>query len=566
MAQRRVVKAYRDQWREGNRIAVVVTIVGDYDALLLPHRPLPGADYICFSDRARNDWGLFDIRPIDFHHADPTRTARHVKTHLPDYLGDYDFAIWIDANILVSADIGSLLEAFRNSGKPFGALFHPVRQSVHDEAAACLALGLDRPEIIDEQMAAYRAEGFDCDDLIESNFFIAALNDPGFRRFTTLWAAAIDRYSRRDQLSINHAVRAAGIHWHPLLPRGQCMRTALGFRLLQHRHEVQGSRPPAPDIGQVIDPYRRARSPRIRPMPASIDIVICIHNALAVVRACLASVIAARNGERLILIDDGSDSETATFLKTFAGAHTDVVLIRSETATGYTRAVNRGIAASTADFVILLNSDTIVSRDWTARLADALTRTRHAGLVGPLSNAASFQSIPDIANRDGQTAINPLPAGTVPADLDEFCRAHRPAVLPQVPILHGFCLGIDRAVIEAIGGMDEATFPEGFGEENDYCFRARAAGFALIVATDTYVFHAKSQSYGGERRARLVAASDAAFAAKHGVAQVVRAVETLRVNPLLEITRRQVARFYRRPVARWLTRRSVRPREAARGE
>ncbi len=62
---------------------------------------------------------------------------------------------------------------------------------------------------------------------------------------------------------------------------------------------------------------------------------------------------------------------------------------------------------------------------------------------------------------------------------------------------------IKRDVIDTIGIMDEENFPIGYGEENDYCIRAGDAGFELAIADDTYVFHAKSRSFGHDRRKEL---------------------------------------------------------------
>jgi len=130
-AQRLVVDRYRQARRPDNRVAVVTTIVGGYDPLILPHRPLPGADYICFSDQPQHDWGFFEIRAVDYCDADRVRTARFVKTHLPAYLGMYDIAVWIDASVLVACDLAPYVEAFVRSGRPFGSVFHPERRSVY---------------------------------------------------------------------------------------------------------------------------------------------------------------------------------------------------------------------------------------------------------------------------------------------------------------------------------------------------------------------------------------------------------------------------------------------------
>ena len=78
------------------------------------------------------------------------------------------------------------------------------------------------------------------------------------------------------------------------------------------------------------------------------------------------------------------------------------------------------------------------------------------------------------------------------------------------------------------------AFPNGYGEENDYCFRAVDAGFSLVVATHTYVFHAKSRSYPDWERLVLVKAGGEALRRLHGPDRVDRAVRSMQRNPMLE--------------------------------
>src|SRR5690606_36684009 len=105
-------------------------------------------------------------------------------------------------------------------------------------------------------------------------------------------------------------------------------------------------------------------------------------------------------------------------------------------------------------------------------------------IAGPLSNTASWHSVPEIA-LGADWAENPLPPGL---DLHEWAVAlarHSARLYPSMPLLNGFCLLIRRAVLDEVGFFDEERFAAGYGEENDYCLRARAAGWRLALADDT---------------------------------------------------------------------------------
>ena len=98
--------------------------------------------------------------------------------------------------------------------------------------------------------------------------------------------------------------------------------------------------------------------------------------ALDDVRQCLESVVRPRSTpDALIVVDDGSGAETAAYLDAFSRAH-GCRLVRNEAARGYTFAANQGLEASSADFVILLNSDTVVSPGWVNRLIACASPTR----------------------------------------------------------------------------------------------------------------------------------------------------------------------------------------------
>jgi GT2 family glycosyltransferase len=168
------------------------------------------------------------------------------------------------------------------------------------------------------------------------------------------------------------------------------------------------------------------------------------------------------------------------------------------------------------------------------------------GLVGPMSSAASHQSIPDHKSKNNQTAINKLPNGITEEDMNKYCEEWS-AEMPQplVPLVHGFCLGVTRQLINTIGLFDEDNFPRGYGEENDYCFRAMDAGFGAIIATDTYIFHEKSKSYtDSEKRIALMKRGSDKLRELHGDERVQRAIKTMQNNPALITMREKAAELY----------------------
>ena len=519
-------------------IAIFSAISGDYDSLCYHEHLLDTADYHIFADGSPRRRYVFDIKPLPYLDEDPVRSARFVKTHPHMLLAGYRIAVWVDGNILIRDDISEMIARFEQSGAAVAGIPHPLRRSVYEEAQECIKRGKDDNAAIDAQTARYRAEGFDCNDLIETNLMMFRLDHPQLASFLGHWWSEIDRGSRRDQISVNYALRKAGLRWHALTQRPESVRNHSSLALFHHG----SNRSPHDDLFEEAAAPRRtyadvAAERTQAQAHRAVDVVVCVHNALDVVRPCLESVAQHRNAakHRIVIVDDGSGAETASWLGAFAGNHRNVRLIRHEKAGGYTKAANAGLRTmtgdKTADMAILLNSDTLVADRWIEKLLDAAFSNPGVGIVGPLSSAASHQSIPDHKSSATQTAINDLPQGYSVADMDRWCERNAPAdFIPRVPLVHGFCFAVTRAAAEAIGLFDEKNFPNGYGEENDYCFRAVDAGFSLAIATHTYVYHKKSQSYQDERRVALVKAGNEKIRDLHSKDRVARAVRAMQGN------------------------------------
>ena len=58
----------------------------------------------------------------------------------------------------------------------------------------------------------------------------------------------------------------------------------------------------------------------------------------------------------------------------------------------------------------------------------------------------------------------------------------------------GFCMCLDRRVVDEIGGLDP-HFGTGNFEDDDFCMRIRAAGYDIAVCEDAFIHHFGSVSF-----------------------------------------------------------------------
>jgi GT2 family glycosyltransferase/polysaccharide pyruvyl transferase WcaK-like protein/glycosyltransferase involved in cell wall biosynthesis len=273
----------------------------------------------------------------------------------------------------------------------------------------------------------------------------------------------------------------------------------------------------------------------------SVDVVVCVHNALEEVHRCLWSLTAKSMHElHLIVVNDGSEEDTTRFLRETAGQLPAMELIENvDPPHGYCVAANIGMRASSGDYVVLLNSDTQVTAGWLERIVECGESDQAIGLIGPLSNAASHQSVPELREA-GAWANNSLPTWLTPDGMAHLVGRLADRTRPRLPFINGFCYGIKRNVIDTIGLFDEENFAAGYAEENDFSHRSRLAGFELAVADDAYVYHAKSRSYRSDGRRQLASEHYRRFQEKHGREEIQALVRQLEADRSLAPLRNRV--------------------------
>lgn len=248
--------------------------------------------------------------------------------------------------------------------------------------------------------------------------------------------------------------------------------------------------------------------PVARPTPVPLtSIVLVTHGELRHTIACIESIrLLTDEPVELIVVDNASPDNSVAWLR----QQSDVQLIENPDNRGFPAAVNQGVAIATGQQVLLLNNDTIVTTGWLRRMLDALDADERIGLVGPVSNNVSGpQQI--ATGYDELTLLDGWAWDWSQAHLGETEDHDR---------LVGFCLLIDRAVIEQLEDTDGRLLDERFGigcfEDDDLCRRARAAGFRTVVARDAFVHHVGSATFRsrGVDLARVLETNEKLFAEK----------------------------------------------------
>lgn len=206
------------------------------------------------------------------------------------------------------------------------------------------------------------------------------------------------------------------------------------------------------------------------------SIVVVNWNTRDLTIRCVESVLALTpEPHEIVLVDNGSTDGSLDAFSRFPKDRVRVLPLPKNL--GFAGGNNRGIDAASGDSICLLNSDTRVTRNWLGRLQREL-RKHEVGLAGPMTDHAR-----------GRQRRRPW-FGRLPPP---FRRGG------EVEYLSFFCVLIRKAVFERIGTLDE-RFGLGTFEDDDFCLRARAAGFRLRIAARSWVWH---DAHGTFRANRL---------------------------------------------------------------
>ena len=235
-----------------------------------------------------------------------------------------------------------------------------------------------------------------------------------------------------------------------------------------------------------------------------VSIVIPVYRELALVRACIESVKKSlpqnHTPARIVVIDDSSPEPALSAWLDKLAAMGDITLLRNACNLGFIETTNRGMRVHPNDDVLLLNADTQVHGDWIDRLGRALYSTSDIASVTPWTNNGEISSFPVMS----QAAPAPDPREL--ALIDQVAAETRAApggADIELPSCCGFTMLIRRTVIDAIGMLDGTSLIRGYGEEVDWCMRARAAGWRHLQATGVFVTHEGTVSFRAEKTLRV---------------------------------------------------------------
>lgn len=193
------------------RRAVYSALIGGYERPRdIANLDEPDVDYLFFTDsdevRAPHGWTLVKTPPRFA--TDPVRSARHLKIVGHPILDDYDETIWIDNRIALRAPASDLFEFI--SEHDIALLRHSFRTDLKSEFSEVIASGYDDPRRVRQMFDIAVSHGVENHDPLWTGILVRK-RSPEVAECMRMWFDLLLLTSRRDQLSINVALKASSL-------------------------------------------------------------------------------------------------------------------------------------------------------------------------------------------------------------------------------------------------------------------------------------------------------------------------------------------------------------------
>lgn len=189
----------------------------------------------------------------------------------------------------------------------------------------------------------------------------------------------------------------------------------------------------------------------------------------------------------VILIDNASEKKPPELTDEFSGLK--ITQIFNEENLGFAGGNNQGIRLALkegADYVLLLNNDTVVEPDFLKKMVEAAEEEETAGIVGPLILFDSKKTIWSAGGRIGRCFTRGELIGYKEKNEGQY------RFVEQVDYISGTCLLIKTEFIRKIGLISEDYFL--YYEDTDWCLRAKAVGGRCLLAPQAVIYHKASRS------------------------------------------------------------------------
>ena len=191
----------------------------------------------------------------------------------------------------------------------------------------------------------------------------------------------------------------------------------------------------------------------------------------------------------LIVVDNGSTDESLELARSYAD-RPNFTLIENGRNTGFSHAVNQGIALAKSEYVVLFNNDAFAEPEWLAELLAAAEQDKKIFAVQSLMIRHFERELAD----DAGDYVTWMGFACKTGDGRRASRYNRPR---RIFSACGGAALYRKSILDEIGGFDENFFA--YFEDVDLSWRANNAGYKNVFCPSARCYHICGASTGAVR-------------------------------------------------------------------
>lgn len=189
----------------------------------------------------------------------------------------------------------------------------------------------------------------------------------------------------------------------------------------------------------------------------------------------------------IIVVDNNSEFNPAKLLNE---KFPEVKVIVSEKNLGFAGGNNLGVKIASGEYLLFINNDTEVEKDFLEPLVNKLESSPEIGMVSP---KIIYYGTDNVIQYAGATDINQYTGrgrkiGHFEKDQGQYDEDR------QTQLAHGAAMMVPAKVIEEVGMMPEIYFL--YYEEHDWCEMIKRAGYKIYYVSNSKIYHKESMSIG----------------------------------------------------------------------
>lgn len=213
-----------------------------------------------------------------------------------------------------------------------------------------------------------------------------------------------------------------------------------------------------------------------------VSIIILSYNTKQLLFQCLESVYKhVKFKHEVIVVDnDSQDGSTTMVKKEFSS----VRLIKNKENLGFSKACNIGAAKSRGEYLLFLNSDTIINDNSVSRLLKEIEKDKEIAVVGGM-----LRNLDGTQERSFGNDYNLLNLAVMLFGGDKLEKKllKVPENPSEVGWVSGGCMLVRKETFSLLNGFDERFFM--YFEDVEFCYRCRKLGKKVIFNPHSLITH-----------------------------------------------------------------------------